>query len=207
MNRRRAAAFVAVAVLDAQAGHLLAYQARFAGAAQHLQSSGAHSYFPTLVKTLTGLEALGLLASIFAIGLARMLGGRRRVAAAPSLLRLLAALFTLQLALFSGQEALEARLTGLSGGSGLELVLWGTLGQLPVASVAAVALRWLFATVEPAAAELMGFLANDRLDLLPPRPLAPVSRPGWAPIIVAGPRRLPLTRRGPPVSLRLHDNR
>lgn len=188
---------VAFAVLGAQAGHLLAYQLRFAGAAQQVQSSGVHGYFPALAKTLTGAGCAALLGCLLVIGLARVLG-RRRVAEAPSLLRLTAVLFTVQLALFVGQEVLEANLAGVAGRLGFELVLWGTIGQLPAAAAGAVALRWLLARVAPAVAELRALVATSVPATHAAPLLLPAFRAAGAPVLGEGLRRLPLTRRGPP---------
>ena len=63
-----------VGIVAAQAGHLLAYQLLFGSAAQQAQSSGAHAYFPTLVKTALGAAAAAGLAALFVVGL---LGARR----------------------------------------------------------------------------------------------------------------------------------
>jgi hypothetical protein len=201
VNGRRAAAGFAIAVLGSQAGHLLAYQVRFAGAAQQLQSSGAHAYFPALAKAFLGFGGLALLACLFMLGLARVLAGRRQLAAdAPSLLSLLAALFTLQLALFLGQESLEARLAGIANPSGLDLVLWGTIGQLPAAAVGAVALRWLFARVAPSVAYVIAALTSPVQPPLPSPVFAITRRLAPAPVFVSDSPLPSLTRRGPPSS-------
>ena len=145
---RRTAAAVGLAIAGSQAGHLLAYELRFGAAAPHLQSIGAHAYFPLLVKTIFGAGALALIASLLLLGFARLASGRKiEKQSAPSLLRLLAVLYTLQLVFFIGQETLE-------GSSAGDLYLWGLLAQLPVALAGAVALRWLFAELGPALAEL-----------------------------------------------------
>jgi hypothetical protein len=145
---RRAFAVLGVALLGSQAGHLLAYEVRFSAAAQQVQSTGAHTYFPTLAKTLFGVAALLLLAALVLVGFARLATGRRIVReSAPSLLRLVAVMYTLQLALFVAQETIE-------GTRASEIVLWGFLGQLPAALAGAVALRWLLARVVPAIVQL-----------------------------------------------------
>lgn len=145
---RRIAAAVGISIAGSQAGHLLVYELRFGAAAPQLQSAGVHAYFPLLVKTVFGAGALAVMASLLLLGFARLASGRKiEGQSAPSLLRLLAALYTLQLAFFIGQETLEGNPAG-------ELFLWGMLGQLPVAVAGAVALRWLFAELYPAVAEL-----------------------------------------------------
>ena len=57
-GRKKALAIVGLGALGSQAGHLLAYQLRFGAAAQQVQSSGAHSYFPLLAKTALGVAAI-----------------------------------------------------------------------------------------------------------------------------------------------------
>ena len=61
IGRRQALIVAAVGILGSQAGHLLTYQLLFGSAAQHLQSSGQHAYFPLLAKT-----ALGAVAAVLA---------------------------------------------------------------------------------------------------------------------------------------------
>lgn len=160
-HRRLALAVVALGLVGSQAGHLLAFQLRFGSAALHLQSSGAHAYFPTLAKTTLGAVAAALVAAIFVIGLARMLAGRPRMkrGSAPKYIELLAALFTIQLVSFIAQEAGEAMLAGAAVDSAPHLLLWGTLAQLPVAVVAASALGWLWTRFGSAVGDLRAVLA------------------------------------------------
>jgi hypothetical protein len=151
---------LAVGVLAAQAGHLLTYQVRFGAAAQQLQSSGVHSYFPDAVRSSLGITAALALAALFLIGLARILSGRSmRAGSAPNYARLVATLFTIQLLFFAWQEMSEAWVGGTTGPSVADLLLWGALGQLPVALVAAAGLRWLLARFESAVHEVRIALA------------------------------------------------
>jgi hypothetical protein len=149
VNRGRlAAAATAFAIIGSQAGHLLAYQLRFGAASQRVLSSGAHEYFPLLVRTVLGAAAMAALVVLLIVGFARLAaGGRLEKGSAPSLLRVLSVLYTLQVAIFLAQETIE-------GGSAGELVLWGLAGQLPVALGGALALRWLAARLEPALSRL-----------------------------------------------------
>src|SRR5712664_2268829 len=141
-GRRRAFAVLALGLLGSQAGHLLAYQVRFGAAAQSIQSSGAHSYFPLVAKTALGVAAGALIGALLVVGLARILSGRRvRSASEPSYVSLLAILFSLQLTAFVAQEIAEAIIAGSSAGSAPGLLLWGTLGQLPIAAIGALAFR------------------------------------------------------------------
>jgi hypothetical protein len=161
IGRRQALTVAAVGILGSQAGHLLAFQLLFGSAAQHLQSSGAHAYFPLLAKTALGVVAAAVLAGLFVIGLARVVSGRSRVAAGSqsSYVELVALLFTIQLACFIVQEVTEAAIAGTGAASAPYLLLWGTLGQLPVAAVAAIGLRWLWMRFESAVQELRAVLA------------------------------------------------
>jgi hypothetical protein len=194
-------------LMGSQAGHLLAYQVRFGSAAQQLQSSGAHTYFPGLVRTILGIVAALVLAGMFAIGLARILSGRPiRSGSAPHYLRLVAALFTVQLAWFAGQEVGESLLAGTPVDSVANFLLWGTLGQLPVALIAAAGLRWLMTRVERAIEEIRIALATipwrvSWLGVVPP---------AWGHInsamILLSPAGASLAKRGPPSSPRFSSN-
>lgn len=203
-GRRTALAVLGVGVAGSQAGHLLAFQLRFGSAAQHLQSSGAHAYFPMLAKTAIGFIAAVLVAVIFLIGLARVLGGRSRVRVAPAhgYLELLAALFTIQLACFIFQESGEAMAAGVPLDSAPHLLLWGTLGQLPVAAIAAVALGWLLVRFESAVDDLRSILAASSTRPVPAPaavPVWPVSDRAVIHSMLAGG---PPGKRGPPASQR-----
>src|ERR1700687_315177 len=142
MPVRRACLPAGIAILGSQAGHLLAYQLRFGAAAQAIQSSGPHVYFPGLVRASLGAAAALVLGGVFVVGLARLLSGRLiRPDSTPPFLRLFAAMFTIQLAWFAGQEVVEALVAGAPVASVADLLLWGTLGQLPAALGAAAGLR------------------------------------------------------------------
>lgn len=146
---------VALGLIASQAGHLVAFQVRYGAAAERLQSTGAHTYFPALVKTGVGLAAAFVLLALIAIGFARVVAGRKLdMAPAPSLLRLVAMLFCLQLACFMFQETIEVTL-GAPATTAPALLLWGTAGQLPVALLAALALRWLAVRLGPAVERLL----------------------------------------------------
>ncbi|MFI5269727.1 MAG: hypothetical protein ACHQ7M_20305 [Chloroflexota bacterium] len=198
-----ALAVLGLGLLGSQAGHLLAYQVRFGAAAQQIESSGAHTYFPAVAKAAMGAGALALIGGLLLVGLARILSGRRiRSASEPSYLSLLAVLFSIQLAAFLTQEIAEALIAGSQVGSAPDLVLWGTLGQLPIAAIAALAFRWLSARVETALLALASVInasppaavATHRIVLLPfPSRLEPV-------LAAACPAAY--IKRGPPPGLR-----
>jgi hypothetical protein len=221
-GKRTWRAVFGLALLGSQAGHLLAYQLRFGAVAQQVQSSGVHAYFPVLAKTTLGVIAAALLAGLFLIGMARVLTrrpaarttlprpvqgrgqGRGAVStfATPSYLGVLAILFTVQLACFVGQEVGEAMVAGLPVDSAPHLVLWGTLGQLPVAALGAIALGWLARRYESAVDDLGAVLGARRT----PAALVDAAIPVWvtpppAPLLsqVAG---ASLGRRAPPSSMR-----
>jgi hypothetical protein len=145
----------ALGLVASQAGHLLVYALVYGQAAARVQSSGAHAYFPALVKSAFGLAAIFLLLSLVAVGLARLLAGRRLVSApAPPFVRLMALLFCFQLTCFVVQETIEMA-AGAPATSAPALLLWGSVGQLPVAVLAALALRWIAVRVAPAIAGLI----------------------------------------------------
>lgn len=151
---------LALGLVASQAGHLVVYGLIYGSSAGHVQSTGAHAYFPTLVKTGFGLTAAFLLLALAVVGLARVLAGRRlRAAPAPGFLRLLAMLFCLQLSVFIVQESAEMA-AGAPITSAAALLLWGSLGQLPVAVLAAIALRWIAVRVAPAVASLLQAMAG-----------------------------------------------
>ncbi len=191
-------------VVGSQAGHLLAYQLRFGSAAQHLQSSGAHAYFPFVARTALGAVAVTLLMAIFIIGLARLLaaGSRTRSRTGPKYIELLAALFTLQLACFVTQEVGEALVAGTTVDSAAHLLLWGTLGQLPVAVLASIALGWLWTRFASAVHDLRSVLTTAPFQHAPTQlayAVWPVSIGSLLAQVAGG----SLGKRGPPSSLRL----
>jgi hypothetical protein len=197
-GRRVALVVVGAGALASQAGHLLAYSLRFGAAAPQVQSSGAHEYFPAMAKTGLGFLAIVLVTGLLVVGLARVMAGRVEKESAPSYLRLLAALYTLQLAVFAGQETVEAAIGGGRASSAAGLMLWGTVGQLPVAAVAALALRWLVARVRPALARVLSRLVPVVQPLvvsLTLRPMPPLAH------AAVGIENLALdhSRRGPPL--------
>lgn len=139
---------------------MLVYTVVYGAAAGQIQSNGAHGYFPALVKTGFGLTAVFLLLALAAVGLSRVLAARRvQAAPAPSFGRLVAMLFCLQLTCFFVQESVEMAAGGPAT-SPAALLLWGSLGQLPVAVLAALALRWIAVRVAPAISSLLRPMAG-----------------------------------------------
>lgn len=197
---RRLAVLIGLALAGAQAGHLIAYQARFGAAAQQLQSSGAHSYFPAEVKTGLGVAALALLGSLLLIAVARTAarGVRVRTVESPSYLSLLATLFTVQLTCFFVQEVAESVVAGGRVDAAATLMLWGTIGQLPAAALLAAALRWLWTRVEEAIGQLRAVAPAWRpMPVSAPVAFVPIRSEVGARWIAS---RSPQSRRGPPHS-------
>ena len=201
MTARRAPIFVvAVGLLGSQAGHLLAYLARFGALAPQVQSSGPHAYFPVVAKTGLGVAAVAMLGVLLVIAVARMVS-QRRFPAEPqshSYLSLLAILYTVQLACFSAQETLEAAIAGVPTTSAAVLLLWGTLGQLPIAVVSALALRWLLTEFRSAVQEIRAALDLVALDpeLVPA--VVAIPAPQGEPRLVSETARYGQRKRGPP---------
>lgn len=199
MSRGRLAALgLALGLIASQAGHLVAYQVRYGAAAEQIQGAGPHAYFPAVVKTGLGLLAAFVLLALLAIGMARLLAGRRLESAhAPSLLRVVALLFCLQLTCYFLQESVEIAV-GAPSASAPALLLWGTVGQLPVAVVAALVLRWLAVRLAPAMAQMLA------------RPASAIRFATQTVALVMSPAPIPVpidyqrlgrafTRRGPPL--------
>lgn len=196
----RAVAVLGLGLLGSQAGHLLAYQIRFGAAAQQIQSTGTHTYFPLVAKTALGLAAAALIGGLLLGGLARILSGRRAIPASePSFISLLAIFFSIQLAAFAVQEVGESLIAGSGVMSVADLLLWGALGQLPIAVVAVVALRWLSERVETAVGAIREVVGAIEL-MLPA--VAPVAIPVYAApdgvLLMARVAGTSLSRRGPP---------
>ena len=199
MTAKRVWLAIGMAVIASQAGHLLAYQLRFGAAAQQIQSSGAHVYFPGLVRASLGVAAALILSGVFVVGLARILSGRSlRVDSTPPFFRLFAAMFTMQLAWFAGQEAVEALVAGAPVGSAAEVLLWGTLGQLPVALMGAAGLRWLLARFEAAITEICIGLTSIPRQLFSPGIAIPVWGYTDRALTLKSVAGASLAKRGPP---------
>ena len=208
VNRSRVPlAAVALGLLGSQAGHLLAYQLRFGAAAQQIQSTGPHGYFPLVAKTALGTVAAAIIAGLVLIGLARILSGRRvRSDSEPSYVSVLAILFSLQLATFAVQEITEALVAGTSLMSAPELLLWGTLGQLPVAVIAASALRWLCARVESAVGLIRDIVGVLLIGPAPATAATPVYPAPDMALLISGVAGSSLAKRGPPTSMRISSS-
>ncbi len=207
MNRalKTGGALAAFGVILSQLGHLVVYQLQYGSSAQTVQSTGAHAYFPTLVKTGAGLASAALLASLLVVGASRILAGGpiARPASGPSFGRLLAVLFTVQMASFGIQETLESLAAHAAVASAPHVLLLGGLGQLPVAILGALALKWLLVRFESAVTAIRFALSSVRISA-PPAVVVACAWPGHDPGVVRRPASGPLlAKRGPPSSLRL----
>jgi hypothetical protein len=201
------AALVGFGALLSQLGHLVVYQVQFGSSAQAVQSTGAHTYFPTLLKTSLGLGAAAVLASLLLIGVARFSTGARghAISIGPSYMSVLGVLFTIQLVFFSLQETAESLAAGTAVATAPHLLLMGSAGQLPVAILGALALKWLLVRFESAVIEIRVALAS-------------VPKPAAAAAVVVFARwthhdlsdrlvaTVSLAKRGPPSSLRFSSN-
>jgi hypothetical protein len=196
-------AVLGLGLLGSQAGHLVAYQIRFGAAAQMIQSSGAHAYFPVMAKTALGIAAAVLIGALLLVGIARVLSGRRiRSATEPSYVSLLAFLFSIQLAAFVAQEVGESVIAGSSSRSAPDLLLWGTLGQLPIAAVGALAFRWLSARIEAAVSVIREVVAA-KMPVPPPAVAIAAYTASDQALLVSRVAWSQLVKRGPPTSLRI----
>jgi len=201
-GKRSALTVVGLGLLASQAGHLLAYQVRFGAAAGQVESTGAHSYFPTLARTSAGVAAIGLLAGLLLVALARVLTGREvRAGSRPSYVSVLAALFTIQLVFFAAQEVGEAVVAGAPVASAPLLLLWGTIGQLPVAALAALALRWLGTRVEAAVGAIKDIVRATAPAPSPALLAVPLHETPDRALIMSRFAAASTARRGPPRSL------
>ena len=128
-----------------------------------------------------------MMATLGVLALARLVTGRRGLLPGPrrpiirgphearfvGWMHLLPVVFTVQLATFVVQEGAEALATGAPMPSVVGLVLWGSLGMLPVAILAAFVLSWLSVHLEAAVQRLRSVAHSFR-----PQPSVILSGPG-----------------------------
>jgi hypothetical protein len=205
---KTAGALLGFGVGLSQLGHLLVYQLQFGSAAQTIQSTGAHAYFPAMVKTSAGLAAAVLLTSLLVIGASKILarGSLATAASSPSFVRLLALLFTVQMACFALQETLESLAANMAVASAPHILLLGAVGQLPVAILGALAIKWLLLRFESAVTAIRIALSSVRISAAP-LAVRVAARPHLDHDLVLMPAAGPsLAKRGPPSSLRFSSN-
>ena len=162
-----------------QAGHLLAWQLRQGPRGLPARGSGVHAYVPALTAVVFGAAAVAILAALSVVAVAR-LGRLGRVGRQPAaarlrripLLDMAAVLFVVQLAVYLAQETPEASWGGQPRPDLADLLLWGSLGQVPAAIAAGAALSWLTIRFEAAMGELQTSMSS--FPLSPAPALAPV---------------------------------
>jgi hypothetical protein len=161
------------AVPLSQLGHLLAAQLHNPGAA--LGAGLHHVYFAAGLELSLAVLGGAMLAGLLTLAAARRLTGRElRAGEGWPLPWLVLALAAAQLEIYFVQELLE-------GSSSYDAARYGLAGQLPVALLAALAIRHLSARLGPALRILR------RPPVLPQATLAPVAAPaGFAPRALAG---------------------
>jgi hypothetical protein len=200
---RRAGTLAAVllALPMAELGHLLAYGLRLGPESVVRQSTGAHAYFPALLEAGAAAGGAILLALLLLLGVARFMVGLRNDRLPENGWPVLPLLFTLlgaQLAIFTGQELVEASLAALPAAPAGDLIGWGLAGQLPVALLAAFGLSWISSSVRRAVRRLR----RSRPAMVPPRE-SPALVPAWAAAtLTAAQQAAPagFVNRGPPFS-------
>ena len=167
-----------------QLGHALAAQLHAPGSAP---AGPRHAYFAATLEGSLALLGAALLAGLITVAAARRLnGGAPRAGGGWPLAWILLALTAAQLEIYFVQELLE-------GSSSVDAARYGLAGQLPVALVAALALRHLSARLGPALRVLRRLPALPLIALVPTPPPAvfalpvlrgaadPGLRPGRAP--------------------------
>jgi hypothetical protein len=159
---RRGAVLLAI-LAGSQVGHAIVYWMRFGASAGAVQATGAHAYIPALAGGLSAVLGLAVMACLLFVAASRSLApgpAIRRMRATTRYFDLLPALFAAQILLFMGQETIESLATSGHLPSLVELLIWGTFGQLPAAAAAAAALTWLLARLESAWTTLLAGVAR-----------------------------------------------
>jgi hypothetical protein len=202
MKRLRTLLVPLIALAGSQAGHLVAHLARYGPAGLIRQGQGSHGYFPALAGGLSSLLAAGVVVSLLVLAAARLRRGRRlglRAHPPPSLFDLIAVLFTLQLAIYLGQETIESAAAGAAPMPLPELLVWAAIGQLPVALLGSLALSWLSVRLEAAASELSAEPAPIQAWPAIPEPVPACAAPAVEALRVCAPAVF--VKRGPPPNL------
>jgi hypothetical protein len=142
-----------------------------------------HFYYPAISATTSALTGGILMTCLALLAAAQVLRGAapgRRLRRTTTIGSVLPMLFTAQLVLFIGQETVESLIAGCVP-SPVEMLLWGIVGQLPAAIVAAALVSWLSARMEAAWDVIVSASAELVADHLTgvretcPAPASPVS--------------------------------
>jgi hypothetical protein len=177
---RRLLVVAAVAVPLSQVGHALAAYLRYGAP---LAPGRAHSYFFADLEVSVTLLGGALLAALAIVGAAKRLSGGELRGRGWPLGWLFLGLGALQLELYLTQELVE-------GATTVDVAVRGLAGQLPVAAVAAIAVRWLSVRLGPAVRRLRRPISAALAQLVPTPEAAP---PTFAGAFLPG----RLSRQGP----------
>jgi hypothetical protein len=200
--RRLAAMALPLLALGAsQLGHLVASELRHGPRTLAPDGAGVHWYFPTFAALALGAAGGALVAAALVVAAARALraGPRRDAVGRPPVLELAALMLVLQLGIYTAQETLERAVLGAATPSAGELLLWGGLGQLPVALTGALGLSWLLARFEVAVEDLAAPALLRSLTWPPAAaPAARGPRPPALAVLLARAAGRALAKRAPP---------
>lgn len=208
MRRVRMDPRVVLAVLTtvsaSQLGHLISYFVRFGSGALAAQSTGVHAYYPSVGVVAGGLGGATILFALAAIALARLIAGRAaglRVTSGRRIWELFAALFAIQLAMYACQETLESILGNAPVTGALDLILLGSIGQLPAAFIAAVAISWISKRFGGAVAILRAAIRPRAIRLNFAVPVQPILAGQTRLVVLTQLSPRSLVKRGPPPAL------
>jgi hypothetical protein len=205
-SRRRRTCLLGAAALAlplSQLGHQAAYLAHYGPAGLAYQSRSVHAYLPELVKASGALLGAVALAAVLLLGAARLASSADAPAAARrdvGRAEALGFLLCIQLQVFLVQEAIELLASGHHVGL-LDLPLvWGVVGQLPVAALAALGVSWLSGRLVAAVRRLRPAPSPRRRERQAPLVQTWVEPPLAARLSAMAPATL--VKRGPPVPSR-----
>lgn len=165
LTPRGAVAAALLGSLLSQPGHLAVFMLRYEGHGLALSTQGIHTYLAAVLPlTFAGLGVAALLA-LLVLGLGRLalghaLGRARRPG--PPLLLLFAVVAAVQMLIYAAQETAEMALdrSVLDAAALASMLVWGAAGQLPLALLAAMALRWLMVRLLVVATAIRSTLAT-----------------------------------------------
>jgi hypothetical protein len=185
---RRLLVVAAVAAPLSQLGHALGAYLRYG---RLLAPGGAHGYFAADLEASAALLGVALLTALAIVAGARRLSGRPLRGRGWPLGWIFLGLAGLQLEIYLVQELAE-------GATTMDVAVRGLAGQLPVAAVAALALRWLSVRLGPAVRRLRRPVTSVLVHLVPVPDAAP---PALADVLVAAASRRRSPSRAPPTLL------